>query len=819
MEKNTSVDGKKIKKKVQFVFVDEAENESVSETRNSINNSMNKNKMEEVESIELPVYGEDEYIKYEEDDNYDYVYEEDDEVEEENELGQNTIERSPSACTSNDNTRQSYQTMEVVENCEQSKAVEPFDPEKFEMDKNETIDESISKYTKEQFVASFNDFYNRWIGKMLTVNDPIAQFNIALEFLANNNVNTPNQPYNGYAVIIGKVTQYLLYVMDHENDMTFEEEDLKMYHAKIDKMLQVIYQFEQAYLLIKKNRDIICGADKNIEDTSDTQKWRLTPSIIDFIRPENTSPKYNDKQKLHIRILKQLKIKGYRKYGDYCYEEIKTKNGQPTHAWKQSCKVSDFIVHFCNRMINPENWDVLTKQSRTGVEDMVEKLTSLDDPEFLALKKDRYKFSFRNGIFLARIKVKNALGREKYISKFFPYNSEEIVNVDTKLASAKYHDVDFVDYTALPGPVINGKAMNYNDDGNWYHIPTPTFQKVLDHQYNQLPASEKEMICRWFYVLFGRLMFDIGVSENGIGEKWQAMMYILGEPGTGKSTLYEHVLLKIYDDREIGILDNNMEKQFGLENLLDRELYVLIGQELDENFKLERTTFLRIISGEYVIAARKSKTAVKTRFNCHMGCCGNKMIGYQDNKGELKRRIIAFLFENKVLPSQSDPNMDIKLLKELPAIIQKCVMAYLEYGQKYGSKNIWDILPKYFIESSRKIAERSNPRRAFLESNDIIFGPNLYVSETEFRNRFIEFCKQRNFPRQKFDFESWKSEFQDVSHEKNIKIQVEIRGSRVYPRHGGMLVSNENFLLGLDVKHDEFGSRPPRDESDETKVI
>jgi phage/plasmid-associated DNA primase len=253
---------------------------------------------------------------------------------------------------------------------------------------------------------------------------------------------------------------------------------------------------------------------------------------------------------------------------------------------------------------------------------------------------------------------------------------------------------------------------------------------------------------------------------------------------------------------EIGLLDNNMEGQFGLEILLQTEKYVLIGQELDEKFKLERTSFLRIISGETLIAARKNKLAIKHVFTCHMACCGNKMLGYQDNKGELKRRIVPFMFDYKVLNSQVDAQLYNKLAKELPAVLQKCVLAYIECGTKYGAQSVWSVLPKYFTQASQRVAERNNPRRAFLESNEIVFGADFYVPESEFRKRFLEFCKQRNFGRLKFEFESWKSEFQDLSQEKGIKIEVQMRVDKVYPRLGGIMVPRENFIVGFDVKSD-----------------
>src|SRR5690606_7794658 len=117
----------------------------------------------------------------------------------------------------------------------------------------------------------------------------------------------------------------------------------------------------------------------------------------------------------------------------------------------------------------------------------------------------------------------------------------------------------------------------------------------------------------------------------------------------------------------------------------------------------------------------------------------------------------------------------------LEAIIQKIVRGYLDYSQKYGKKNVWSVLPPYFIKASQRLAERTNPRRAFLESNDIIYGPDLYITETEFRNKFIDFCRERTFIKQRFDFEEWKSDFQDISYEKGIDIHIEPKTDKIYP--------------------------------------
>jgi phage/plasmid-associated DNA primase len=164
-------------------------------------------------------------------------------------------------------------------------------------------------------------------------------------------------------------------------------------------------------------------------------------------------------------------------------------------------------------------------------------------------------------------------------------------------------------------------------------------------------------------------------------------------------------LQKIYEQNDVGILDNNMERYFGLYGVLSQEPYVIFGEDLDEHFRLEKSLILRLISGEPVIAARLNREPVEIENKAHLAFCGNKIIGYEDNKGELARHIVAFIFDKKVPAEQMDPKLYEKLDSELPAILQKVSRGYLEYAQKYESQNIWNVLPEYFTGTRKRISD------------------------------------------------------------------------------------------------------------------
>ena len=185
---------------------------------------------------------------------------------------------------------------------------------------------------------------------------------------------------------------------------------------------------------------------------------------------------------------------------------------------------------------------------------------------------------------------------------------------------------------------------------------------------------------------------------------------------------------------------------------------------------------------------------------------GNKLFGFEDNKGELARRIVPFMYDFKVKAKDTDLYLDEKLHKELPNIIQKMCKAYLWAAQKFGTKNIWCVLPKYFHEMKMKISEQTNAVQAFMSSNEITFGKDQYCLESAFRQRFMDFCKSRGLGRPRLTREMYKAVLQDASEDKGHSIYYEPIGNRTYPRKGGFMRKREGFLVGLDVvTRDSFG--------------
>jgi len=121
----------------------------------------------------------------------------------------------------------------------QIQAIQQQNLNEFELDQHHTLSEAILHMTKEEYIASFEEYYERWIGRISTIDDPLAQFNVALEFFSNRTIVPPQQPENGYVTAIAKLKLYLLYLMQHDDDMMFLEDESKLYYKKIDQLMRI----------------------------------------------------------------------------------------------------------------------------------------------------------------------------------------------------------------------------------------------------------------------------------------------------------------------------------------------------------------------------------------------------------------------------------------------------------------------------------------------------------------------------------------------------------------------------------------------------
>lgn len=454
-------------------------------------------------------------------------------------------------------------------------------------------------------------------------------------------------------------------------------------------------------------------------------------------------------QKLLLFLLHQAYDEGYRRYRDQCCIEIRN-----TRAWKPVKEIKDFVYDTTQKEDNPEMWKNLT--SRGGlVSDVVRHLTNCKDFQFPEIKKDRHTWSFANGLLVG--KDWNA-DDQKYQIKYYPYNSRDFRELDPTLVSCKYFDLPFDPYEEIV---------------DWYDIPTPHMQRVLDYQRFDID------VCKWMYVFCGRLCFEVNELDG-----WQVIPFLKGIARSGKSTLITKVCKLFYECEDVATLSNNIEKKFGLQSIYRG--FMFISPEIKGDLQLEQAEFQSLVSGEDVSVARKNETALSMQWKTPGILGGNEVPNWKDNSGSILRRLATWNFGRQV--ADADPHLDQKLEQEIPAILCKCLRAYLDYAHKYADKDIWNVLPKYFKTVQSQIATVTNALQHFLCSEKFKFGPDLFIPQTLFIARFNEHCKQNNLGTHRFNQDFYAGPFSA----KELEVRVD---SKIY---NGSAYSTQPFIFGLD---------------------
>ena len=482
----------------------------------------------------------------------------------------------------------------------------------------------------------------------------------------------------------------------------------------------------------------------------ETDHTRFRNTTLDT---ENMSPFQN----LILALLKSTYELNYRRYNDQCCAQIKTPDGYHTRAWKAVMSIKDFCYDRAQKETNGEMWKDLTHNPRNAASATLH-LTECKDMQFPVVEKDRNVWSFNNGIFIGKEKIPKS---GTYECRFYPYDSKDYRCLQTNLVSSKYFNQNFNTFDHIT---------------DWTEIPTPIFQSILDYQ-----KFEPE-VAKWMYVMGGRLCFDVGDLDS-----WQVIPFLKGVAMSGKSTIITKVFKKFYETEDVKTLSNNVERKFGLSYIYDG--FMFISPEVKGDLCLEQAEFQSLVSGEDISLARKHKEAKSIEWKTPGILAGNEVPNWKDNSGSVLRRILPWNFTKKVLEAEADPHLDQKLDKEIPAILFKCVKAYLEYSQKYSDRDIWNVIPSYFKKIQIQVAMITNTLQHFLASEKITYGKNLFCPEKIFKSKFNDHCTDNNLGRCKFNPDFYMGPF--GSREIEVKTATKI--------YGGLTYLNQPMIFGLDL--------------------
>ena len=531
-----------------------------------------------------------------------------------------------------------------------------------------------------------------------------------------------------------------------ENDMKISVRINRLVD-QVDDAWQIVFRIERT------NERINNPMYVPINPESDPSIFRLST----ISKPEELTPF----QQALMQTLKHLYTNNIRRYKGQCCTEIKTPTGCSTRAWKPIMSIQEFVYSVGKKEVEFELWKNLTSRG-CAHRDVITHLTNCKDMQFPDIVKNRHVWSFTNGIFIGKEWCSE---NKNYKSAFYGYDSTEFKNLDQTVVSCKYFDQEFPDYSHVE---------------DWYDIPTPFFQSIMDYQ------GFDEEVMRWMYVIGGRLCFDVGDMDG-----WQVIPFLKGVARSGKSTLITKVFRKFYGPEDVRTLSNNVEKKFGLSAIYDS--YMFIAPEVKNDLALEQAEFQSIVSGEDVSVAIKCEKAKSIEWKTPGILGGNEVPQWKDNSGSILRRILTFNFGKQV--KAADTTLDDKLELELPQILQKCVRAYLEYAQRYANKDIWNVVPEYFKTIQRQVAMVTSTLENFLQSPIIKINKDACCPKAEFVVKFNQYCLANNLGKPKFNYDFYAGPFSQRD--------IVVRNHTAMYR--GKMVANQEFIFGIEIIEEDEG--------------
>ena len=515
--------------------------------------------------------------------------------------------------------------------------------------------------------------------------------------------------------------------------------------------------------LIRMERNYYKIVNSNGEVDDVINRPTIVPLNPDADLTDNTIEERSPLQNLLLSLLDELYEKKYRRYKGQCCVQVKTLSGYNTRSWKPVMTIQEFIYETAQKEYNPNMWLNLT-QKGNNAHVAADYLSKCKDIQFPEIKKNRHVWAFNNGLFVG--KEWNPT-KGCWISRFYPYENPIYHYLDPTIVASKYFDLPF---------------YNHEDIDDWWDIPTPHFQSVLDYQ------NFDEDVARWMYVMGGRLCFDVGDIDC-----WQVIPFLKGIARSGKSTLITKVFKKFYEGEDVKTLSNNIERKFGLSSICDGLMF--IAPEVKGDLCLEQAEFQSLVSGEDVSIAVKHQQAKSVEWKTPGILGGNEIPNWKDNSGSVLRRILPWNFPKQVM--EADPHLDIKLEKEIPVIIEKCIRGYLEYAQRYSSQDIWNVVPQYFKNIQNQVAMVTNSLQNFLASEKVRYGTDLFCPQKLFVQIFFQHCQENNLGRSKFNPDFYAGPFSSKGLE--VRKEALTYKGRAYPK--------QEFIYGIDIVEDtiQFG--------------
>jgi hypothetical protein len=475
---------------------------------------------------------------------------------------------------------------------------------------------------------------------------------------------------------------------------------------------------------------------------------KLSPYLQSNYEPfDLTDKSYPDIRHMYEYILRKMTTDQYMIRDSFICYELHTSARHPTRFWQPIVSVEDYVWSCFNRNSTREIYDLMFKLKHHGMREIISMILQKKDDFQRVVPSYNYR-SFRNGVY----KLSEPIARKKHKSVFYLYTDPACPD---GICTESYIDTDF-------DPEWLTKYDNPLD------IPTTNFDNFLKfqgigvHEYYRregkivYDAEGKKVTMSRVYktllFMIGRLFRPL-FEKNMMGQKeasdnLQKVLIILGQPGSGKSTLI-NLIRACFHLSNVATIAANADKNFGLENFRNDQIKLGICYELAQNFNIPSSVLKSMIAGERVQLNAKFEKVRDDDWNIPTVFAGNEVPKDwgRDRSDGMPRRMALFYFER--VPKVVDLSLHERLNDELPAIICKANRVYLELRNEHPPEKLQNYLFKhpYFDDAIRTFLSRSNPIETFFSrENDALSVTSNFESDviclSDLWDAFVKFATE-----------------------------------------------------------------------------
>lgn len=442
-------------------------------------------------------------------------------------------------------------------------------------------------------------------------------------------------------------------------------------------------------------------------------------------------------------LLQHAEVRGYVRLADEIYEPVYHRH-HFLHAYKQVSSYKDFISK-CKYEAQQSNHEVYEKFLAVP-EPFLQSEIADRTPEARILpvvQPDRHWFAFDNGFYNAITDV------------FFPLGDAKTRLLPRKLVVANYFPGITFKYAEYDRIRREARKKHPEKGGEpWFHpktnpdyqpwfmnIPTPKCDTIINAQ-----KWPKEVV--WvLWALVGRTLRHLGEED-----RWHVAPVFEGTSGCGKST-FARMIYENYAFRDVGILANDMQKQFGLEHLCKK--FILAALDLKSDFGLPEMMFNCMIANEAVSVARKFKVAIDLLWDVPIVFACTEFPSWLHGA---QRRLQVFGCNNSVEKAAVNDELLGEMRLERAEFMVKCNNAYrwLRDAIRAAKTNYYNFIRRltpYFAENQKQRLRIQNMAYRFLyemkEQKLLDYGTEeakkyYYIESTALQKEFGTFLFKQN---------------------------------------------------------------------------